>query len=93
MRLLNRAYLSVSMVLSTLMGFALAPASFVHADTLAPQPADPSAGSIASGVNAGRTWVTTYGIPAMIAAIIFGALVGAGFLWLRRATHRATSGR
>jgi hypothetical protein len=83
-----KVYTALSAVAAVLLGFG----GVSFADTLAPQPLDPSAGSIAAGVNAGRSWVTTYGIPAMIAAIIFGALVGAGFLWLRRATHRATAG-
>lgn len=84
----TKATLVAMVVASTVLGFS----GLSFADTLAPQPSDPSAGSVAAGVNTARTWVTTYGVPAMIAAIVFGVLVAAGFRWLRKASRSAVKG-
>lgn len=60
--------------------------SFAHAAV--PDPLD---GALATSATGAQAWVTTYGVPVMAAAILFGALIGIGFRWLRRII--TTSGR
>lgn len=51
-------------------------------------PADPFDGAISDGALESQSWVTTYGVPVMIGAIVFTALLAVGFKWLDRVTRR-----
>lgn len=81
----TKVSLAIVSVASVVLGFA----GVSFADTVAPLPADPTNGAMASGTNSVRTWVTTYGIPVMIIVIVFSVLIGAGFRWLKRGASAA----
>jgi hypothetical protein len=60
--------------------------------TVGATPVDPLGGAVDTGIDDAQTWVTTYGVPAMVTAIVFGAIIGIGLRWLSRATNRAGRG-
>lgn len=73
----------VTAAAATSAGLIAAFGTDVHA-TAAPLPADPTGGQLNVVGNAGRTWITTLGIPAYIAVVAFMAMVGVGLAWLRK---------
>lgn len=80
---------ALSAVATFLFGAGLASAA---PPTIPPNPADPTDGALSAGVTEARDWVTDYGIPAMLIAIVFSVLVSIGFRWLTRVTRRAAKG-
>jgi len=49
---------------------------------------DPMDGALATSQADAAEWVTTYGVPALVAAIIFGTLLRIGFRWLTKVISR-----
>lgn len=82
----RRGVIGVLLTVGVLLGFA--GPSFAVDPTI---PANPMGTHMTDVLNTVITWVTTYAIPALAAAIVFGILVRVGFKWLRRIGHKAAA--